>query len=87
MENSYLCMLFVQAARVVLLRPANWPKHSFSRWLETAVKRMRHNVVAAALANKLTRIAWSVLYHGRFVESRRGLREEQERGTVSPAYP
>ncbi len=27
--NSYLRTLFVQAARVVLLRPANWPKHSF----------------------------------------------------------
>ncbi len=25
---------------------------------------MQHNVVAAALANKLTRIAWSVLYYG-----------------------
>ena len=33
-------MLFVQAARVVLLRPANWPKHSFGRWLEAAAKRM-----------------------------------------------
>jgi transposase len=32
--NSYLRMLFVQAARVVLLRPGNWPKHSFGRWLE-----------------------------------------------------
>src|SRR3954454_14873683 len=59
--NSYLRMLFVQAARVVLLRPANWPKHSFDRWLEAAAKRMNHNVVAAALANKLTRFAWSVL--------------------------
>ena len=29
-------MLFVQAARVVLLRPADWPKHSFGRWLEAA---------------------------------------------------
>ena len=27
--NSYLRMLIVQAARVVLLRPANWPRHSF----------------------------------------------------------
>jgi transposase len=68
--NSYLRMLFVQAARVVLLRPANWPKHSFGPWLEAATKRMHHNVVAAALANKLTRIAWSVLYHGRRYEPR-----------------
>lgn len=68
--NSYLRMLFVQAARVVLLRPANWPKHSFGPWLEAAAKRMHHNVVAAALANKLTRIAWSVLYHGRGYEPR-----------------
>jgi len=68
--NNYLRMLFVQAARVVLLRPANWPKHGFGRWLEAAAKRMHHNVVATALANKLTRIAWSVLYHGRGYEPR-----------------
>lgn len=68
--NSYLRTLFVQAARVVLLRPANWPKHSFGQWLDAAVKRMHHNVVAAALANKLTRIAWSVLYHDRDYEPR-----------------
>jgi hypothetical protein len=67
--NGYLRMLFVQAARVVLLRPANWPKHSFGRWLEAAVKR------AAALASKLTRIAWSVLHHGRGYEPR--IRAEQ----------
>jgi transposase len=66
--NSYLRTLFVQAARVVLLRPANWTKHSFGRWLEAAVRRMHHNVVATALANKLTRIAWSVLYHARGYE-------------------
>jgi hypothetical protein len=33
---------------------------------------MHHNVVAAALANKLSRIAWSVLYHGRGYEARIG---------------
>jgi transposase len=27
--NGYLRMLFMQAARVILLRPANWPKHGF----------------------------------------------------------
>jgi hypothetical protein len=31
---------------------------------------MHHNVVATALANKLTRIAWSVLYYGRGYELR-----------------
>jgi len=68
--NSYLRTLFVQAARVVLLRPTNWAKHSFGRWLEAAAKRMYHNVVATALANKLTRIAWSVLHHGHSYEPR-----------------
>jgi transposase len=70
--NRYLRMLFVQAARVILLRPANWHKYSFGRWLEAAAKRMHHNVLAAALANKLSRIAWSVLYHGRSYEARIG---------------
>jgi Transposase IS116/IS110/IS902 family len=46
--NRYLRMLFMQAARVVLLRP---------RKLD---ERLRHNVLATALANKLARIAWSV---------------------------
>jgi hypothetical protein len=31
---------------------------------------MHHNVVSAALANELTRITWSVLYHGRGYEPR-----------------
>ena len=31
--NGYLRMLFMQAARVILLRPANWPKHGFGVWL------------------------------------------------------
>ena len=72
-EWQFLTQMYgpaVQAARVVLLRPANWPKHSFGRWLEAAARRMHHNVVAVALANKLTRIAWSVLYHGRGYEPR-----------------
>ena len=47
--NSYLRTLFVQAARVVLLRPANWPKHSFGQWLDAAAKRMHHNVNRANL--------------------------------------
>src|SRR5262245_62159165 len=32
-------------------------------------KRLHHNVLAIALANKLARIAWSVLAHGRTFEA------------------
>ncbi len=59
--NTYLRTLFVRGARVILLRPDNWPKHSFGPWLLAASKRLHRNVLAVALANKLARIAWSVL--------------------------
>ena len=59
--NRYLRTLFMQGARVILLRPANWVKHSFGSWLTAAAQRLHHNVLATALANKLARIAWSVL--------------------------
>ena len=59
--STYLRMLFVQAANVIMMRPKNWPKFSFGPWLEEASKRMHRNKVAVALANKLARIAWSVL--------------------------
>lgn len=62
--NRYLRTLFVQAAHVILMRPKNWEKFSFGPWLETAQGRMHKNKLAAALANKLARIAWSVLRHG-----------------------
>jgi transposase len=47
----------MQGARVILLRPANWAKHSFGPWLTAAANRLHHNVLATALANKLARIA------------------------------
>ncbi len=59
--NRYLRTLFMQGARVILLRPANWARHSFGPWLTDAAKRLHHNVLATALANKLARIAWTVL--------------------------
>jgi transposase len=68
--NVYLRMLFVQAAKVVLIWPRKWPGHSFGSWLEAAAKRMHRNVLATALANKLTRIVWSVLRHARDYEPR-----------------
>ena len=68
--NRYLRMLFMQGARVILLRPANWAKHSFGPWLTAAAKRLHHNVLATALANKLARIAWTVLAQRRNYETR-----------------
>ena len=68
--NGYLRMLFMQAARVILLRPANWPKHSFGAWLIRAAQRLHPNVLAAALANKLARIAWTVPAQQRSYEAR-----------------
>jgi hypothetical protein len=39
-------------------------------WIEAAKKRLHRNVLAIALANKLARIAWSVLASGRSFEAR-----------------
>ena len=68
--NRYLRTLFIQGARVILLRPANWARHSFGPWLTAAAKRLHHNVLATALANKLARIAWTVLAQRRNYETR-----------------
>ncbi len=69
--NRYLRVLFVQAAWVVLIKPKSWERHGLKPWLEAAKKRLHHNVLAIALANKLARIAWSVLAHGRNFEARK----------------
>src|SRR5438874_6400157 len=67
--NRYLRVLFVQAAWVVLIKPKTWERHGLKSWIEAARKRLHHNVLAIALANKLARIAWSVLAHGRSFEA------------------
>ena len=59
----------MQAAWVVLIKPKSWERHGFKPWLETAKKRLHHNVLAIALANKLARIAWSMLARGRGFEA------------------
>ena len=68
--NRYLRVLFVQAAWVVLIKPKSWERHGLKPWLEAAKKRLHHNVLAIALANKLARIAWSVLARGRDFEAK-----------------
>ena len=62
--SRYLRMLLVQAARIIMMRPHLWPNFSFGNWLAGAVARMPGNKAAIALANKLARIAWSILRHG-----------------------
>jgi transposase len=68
--NRYLRVLFVQAAWVVLIKPKSWERHGLKHWIEAAKKRLHRNVLAIALANKLARIACSVLAHGRNFETR-----------------
>jgi transposase len=68
--NRYLRTLFVQAAWVVLVKigPKHWDRYGLKSWIEAAKKRLHHNVLAIALANKLARIAWAVLHKGRAFE-------------------
>ena len=41
--------------------PRRLEGHGLKHWIEAAKKRLHRNVLAIALANKLARIAWSVL--------------------------
>jgi hypothetical protein len=54
----------------VLIKPKSWERHGLKSWIEAARKRLHRNVLAIALANKLARIAWSVLARGRDFEAR-----------------
>jgi transposase len=69
--SKYLRTLFIQAAHVILMRPHNWEKFSFGPWLTEAATRLHRNKLATALANKLARIAWSVLANGKAFDANR----------------
>jgi len=69
--SKYLRTLFIQAAHVILMRPNNWQKFSFGPWLEQAATRLHRNKLATALANKLARIAWSVLANNKAFDTNR----------------
>jgi transposase len=68
--SKYLRTLFIQAAHVILMRPHNWEKFSFGPWLTEAATRLHRNKLATALANKLARIAWSVLANGKAFDAK-----------------
>src|ERR1700730_2332159 len=42
-------------------RPKHWDRYGLKSWIGAAKKRLHHNVLAIALANKLARISWAVL--------------------------
>jgi transposase len=48
------------------VKPARW--EGFKLWIKPARKRLHHNVLAIALANKLARVACSVLARDRAFE-------------------
>jgi transposase len=59
--NKYLRRLFVQGARSVL-QQRHKQVPGLSSWLAQLLGRTHQNVVVVALANKLVRMAWAVLY-------------------------
>ncbi len=61
--NPYLRKLFIHGARSVLLH-LNRENHSIGAWITQLEARTHQNVAIVALANKLARIAWSVLAKG-----------------------
>ena len=69
--SKYLRTPFIQAAHVILMRPNNWHKFSFGPWLTEAATRLHRNKLATALANKLARIAWSVLANQKAFDANR----------------
>jgi transposase len=66
--NKNLRRLLVQCARSVLQR-VDRHNNALGHWLRSLLARRHSNVVACALANKLARIAWSMLSKGAHYEA------------------
>jgi len=61
--NPYLRRLFIHGARSVFLH-LNRQEHAIGRWMSDLETRVHRNVAVVAIANKLARIAWTVLTRG-----------------------
>jgi len=59
--NKYLRKLFVQGAHTVLLQKTK-QSSGLSTWLVNLTSRKRTQVATVALANKMARMAWAVLF-------------------------
>jgi transposase len=62
-RNVYLRRMFIHGARAVLLR-VKYETAGFGRWVHQFEARAPRNKVIVAIANKLARIAWAVLFRG-----------------------
>jgi transposase len=61
--NLYLRRMFIHGARAVLLR-VKYDTAGLGHWVHQLEIRAPRNKVIVAIANKLARIAWSVLFRG-----------------------
>jgi transposase len=61
--NSYLRRMFIHGARAVLLR-VKYDTGNFGQWVRQLAARAPRNKVIVAVANKLARVAWAVLFNG-----------------------
>jgi len=61
--NIYLRRMFIHGARAVLLR-VKYNTGGFGQWVHQLEQRAPRNKVIVAIANKLARIAWAVLFKG-----------------------
>jgi transposase len=67
--NKYLRKLLIHGARSALPRLANSSSTPLGEWLRALMGRAHTNVAVVALANKLARIAWTVLRQGKDFET------------------
>ena len=81
--NGYLRMLFMQAARVILLRSANWPKHGFGLWLVRAAQRLHPNVLPLPSPTSW-RGSLGPCWHKSAAMRRASRRQQPERGWPPP---
>ena len=61
--DAYLRMVLIHGARSAI-RTAKGKKDRLSLWVRAFLERRHPNVVAAALANKIARVAWAMLRCG-----------------------
>jgi transposase len=59
--NTYLRRMFIHGARAVLLR-VKYDTGGLGQWVHRLEERMARNKVVVAIANKLARVTWSVLF-------------------------